>query len=73
MVDLPCCFISAAASAYEVRVFISTAVSHLRVTMEASEPVERERSVNMKMLTVSLTQSGSSVWKWSPRRRTSTA
>ena len=73
MGGMRCCFISAAASAYDVRVFASKAVSNLRVTMEALEPAERERSGNMKMLTVSLKQSGSSVWKWSPRRRTATA
>ena len=73
MGGMRCYFISAAASAYEVRVFASKAVYHLRFTMEASEPAERERSGNMQMLTVLLTQSGSSVWKWSPRRRTATA
>ena len=56
-----CCFMSDAASAYDVRVLASKTVSHLRVTMEAYEPAERERSGNMKMFTVSLTQSGSSV------------
>ena len=54
-------------------VLASNAVSHNRVTMEASEPAERERSGNWKMLNVSLTQSGSSVWKCIPRRRTATA
>ena len=49
------------------------AVSYRRVTMEASEPAERERSGNMKMLTVSFAQSGSSVWKWIPIMRTATA
>ena len=73
MDGMRCSFISAATSAYEVRVFESKAVSHVRVTMEALEPAERERSGNMKMLTLLLTQSGSSVWKWSPRRRTFTA
>ena len=73
MGGMRCCFISAAASAYEVRVLASNAVSHHRVTMEASEPAERERSGNWKMLTVSFTQSGYSVWKWSPRSRTAIA
>ena len=73
MVGMRYCFISTAASAYEVRVFSSKAVSHIQVTMEALEPAERESSGNMKMLTMSLTQSESSVWKWSPRRRTATA
>ena len=50
----------------------SRAVSHLLVTMEASEPAERERSGNWNMLTVLFTQSGSSVKKWSPSRRTAT-
>ena len=56
-----CCFIIAAASAYKVRVFASKSVSYLRVTMEALEPAEKERSGNMKILTVSFTQSESSV------------
>ena len=67
-----CCFISAAASAYEVIVLESNMVSHICVTIKASEPAERERSGNWKMLTVSFTQSGSSVKKWSSRRRTAT-
>ena len=50
----------------------SNAVSHLRVTIEASEPAERERSGNWKMLTVLFMQSGYPVEKWSPRRRTAT-
>ena len=50
----------------------SNDVSHCRVTMEASELAERERSGNMKMLTMLFTQSGSSVRKWITRRRTST-
>ena len=50
----------------------SNAVSHIHVTIEASDPAERERSGNWKILTVSFTQSGSSVKKWSPRRRTAT-
>ena len=48
-------------------------VSRLRVTIKASDPAERERSGNWKMLTVLFTQSGSSVKKWSPRRSTATA
>ena len=51
----------------------SNVVYHLRVTIEASETVEREMSGNWKMLTISFTQSGSSMKKWSPRRRTATA
>ena len=51
---------------------VSNEVSHLRVTIEASEPAERERLGNWKMLKVSFTQSGSSVKKWNPRRRTAT-
>ena len=51
----------------------SNAVSHLLVTMEASEPAESERLGKWKMLTVLLTQSGSSVKKWIPRRRTANA
>ena len=50
----------------------SNAVSHLRVTIEASYPAKRERSENWKILTVSFTQSGFYVKKWSPRRRNST-
>ena len=50
----------------------SNVVSHLWVTIEASEPVKSERSGNWKILTVLLTQSGSSVKNFSPRRRTST-
>ena len=49
------------------------AVSHIRVTMESLEPAERERLGNWKMLTVSFMHSGSSMKKWSPRRRTATA
>ena len=52
---------------------MSNAVSHLLVTMEASEPSERERLGNWKILTVLFTQSGSSVKKLSPSRRTATA
>ena len=51
----------------------SRAVYHLLVTMEASDPADRERSRNWKMLTVSFKQSGYSVKKWSPSRRTATA
>ena len=50
----------------------SDAVSHLHVTIKASESAARKMSVNCKMLTVLFTQSGSSVKKWSPRRRTAT-
>ena len=50
----------------------SNAVSHCQVTMEASEPADRERSGNWKMLTVLFTHSGSYVWKWSTRRSTAT-
>ena len=46
---MQCCFMSAAASTYGVRVLAFKAVSHIRVTMEASEPVERKRLRNMKM------------------------
>ena len=60
------CFIIAEASAYEVRVLASKSVSHRWVTIEASERAEREIFGNMKMLTMLFTQSGSSVWKWSP-------
>ena len=42
-----CCFISAASSVYEVIVLASNAVSHLRVTIEASEPAVRKRSGNL--------------------------
>ena len=49
------------------------AVSHILVTMEASDPAERERSRNWNMLTVLFTQSGSSVKNWSPSSRTATA
>ena len=70
MGGMRCCFISAAGSASEVRVLASNAVSHRQVTMEASEPAERDRSGNWKMLTVSFIQSGFSVWKWSHIRRT---
>ena len=55
MGGMRCCFISAATSAYEVRLLEYNAVSHRRVTMEASEPAERERSGNLKMLTVLFT------------------
>ena len=48
----------------------SNAVSHLQVTIEASDPAESERLGNWKMLTVSLTQSGYLVKKWIPGRRT---
>ena len=51
----------------------SRAVSHLLVTMEASDPAERESFGNWNMLTVSITQSGSLVKKWSPNRRIDTA
>ena len=68
-----CCFISTAASAQEFIVLASNVVSHLMVTMEASDSAEKERSGNWKMLTVSFTQSGSSVKKWIPSRRTATA
>ena len=61
MGGMSCYFISAAASAYEIIMLASNVVSHHRVTIKASEPAERERSVNWKMLTVSFTQSGSSV------------
>ena len=47
-------------------------VSHLRGTIEASEPEERERSGNWKMFTVSFIQLGSSMKNWSPRKRTAT-
>ena len=50
----------------------SESVSHILVTMEASEPTDSERSGNCKMLIVSFTQLVSSVKKWSPSRRTST-
>ena len=50
----------------------SNMVSHIRVTIEASEPEESERSGNWNMLTVSLTQSGYSVKKWIPRRSPAT-
>ena len=51
----------------------SNAVFHLWVIIEASELAESERSGNWKMLTVSLTHSGSSVKKWSPSRRAGNA
>ena len=41
MVGMRCCFICAAALAYEVIVLVSNTVSHLLVTMEALDPVER--------------------------------
>ena len=50
----------------------SRAVSHLLVTMEASDPAERERSGNWNMFTVSFTQLGPLVKKWIPSRRTAT-
>ena len=50
----------------------SNTVSHLCMTIKALEPAERERSGNWKMLNVSFTESGSSVKKWIPRRRTAT-
>ena len=50
----------------------SNAVSHILVTMEASDPAERERSGNWKMLTVLFAQSVSSVKKWIPSKRTTT-
>ena len=52
---------------------MSNAVSHIWVTIEASEPADSERSENWKMLTVLLKKSGSLVKKWSSRRRTATA
>ena len=67
-----CCFISKAASTYEVIVLASNAVSHLCVTIKALESAEMERSGNWKMLTVWFMQSGSSVKTWSPRKRTDT-
>ena len=48
-------------------------MSHLLVTTEASETVERDSSVNWNMLTVSFTQLVSSVKKWSPSGRNATA
>ena len=48
----------------------SRAMSHLLVTMEASDTANRERSGNWNMLAMSFTQLGSSVTKWSPSRRT---
>ena len=50
----------------------SNAVSQLLVIMEASEPMESERSVNWNTLMVLLTKSGYSVKKWISRRRTAT-
>ena len=47
--------------AYKVRVLAYSDVSRRRMTIETSEPVDKERSGNFKMLTVSLMQSGSSV------------
>ena len=52
--------------------FLSYAMSHLIVTMEALDPTEREGSGKWKMLTMSFTQLGYLVKKWSPSRRTST-
>ena len=49
------------------------AVSHILVTMEASDPAEREMSGNWNMLTVPFTQLGSLAKKWSPSSRTTTA
>ena len=67
-----CCFISTAASAQEFIVLASNVVSHLMVTMEASDSAEKERSGNWKMLTVLFAQSVSSVKKWIPSKRTTT-
>ena len=60
------------ASEYRIRVLTLRAVSQLFVAMKASEPAIREMSGNWKMLTVSLTLSGSLVWKQRPRSRTET-
>ena len=50
----------------------SIAVYHILATMEDSDPADRERSGNWNMLTVSFTQSGSLVKKWSLSMKTAT-
>ena len=51
---------------YNVKVLASSVMSHMYVSIEASDPAKRQRSGNWNMMAVSLTQLGYLVWKQRP-------
>ena len=63
------CFIGVSTLAYGIMALVSIAVSHILVTIYDIDPLERERSGNCNISTVSLTHPIYLVYMWIPRRR----